>query len=109
MHTMPQCFCFSSCSPSVICKAHRFGKRIVFRKDLEQWLLHWILCSHRRPIDLLKWQYDSPSFFLTRLLAKSKQMTRKPRAKAPPSTMATVLAVCCPEMHNEKTQIQISN
>jgi len=40
---------------------------------------------------------NSPSFFLTRLLAKSKQMTTKPRPTAPPSTMATVFAVCCPE------------
>ena len=49
-----------------------------------------------------------PSFFLTRLLAKSKQMTTKPRPTAPPSTMATVVAVCCPEMHNIKRQIDRS-
>jgi hypothetical protein len=54
--TMPQCFCFSRCSSSIFCKAHRFGKRMLFRKDLEQWLLHWILkwTNQGRPVRMAR-------------------------------------------------------
>jgi hypothetical protein len=34
-----------------------------------------------------------PSFFLTRVLANSKQITRNPKPTAEPSTIATVLDV----------------
>lgn len=50
-----------------------------------------------------------PSFFLTRFLANSKQITRNPNPTADPSTMATVLDVCCPEQIKSKNLSVNSN